>query len=121
MDPNPLNTRQKGAIGEQIVADWLQAKGFKILDMNFNCRTGELDIVAIKDDLVAMVEVKSREEVTALLADLVPWRKQQRIISAARFWLAKNQIGDRSIRFDVAIVEGDLLKQYIPNAFAPDY
>lgn len=117
-----LNTRQKGAVGEQIVSGWLQNNGFRILEANMNCRMGEIDIIAIKGELIAMVEVKARQEVDRPVAEMVPWRKQQRIISAARYWLAKSPwAAEHSIRFDVAIVEGHALAEYIPNAFAPEY
>ncbi len=117
-----LNTRQKGALGEKLIADWLTNAGFKIVDTNVQCRMGELDIVAIKNGVVSIIEVKSRRAVTGLIADMVPWRKQQRIINAAKYWQAHTPwASSYTIRFDVAIVEGNSLVEYIANAFSPSY
>jgi hypothetical protein len=54
-----LTRAGKGREGEEKAADYLQGKGYGILARNFHSRTGELDIVAVKDGTVAFIEVKS--------------------------------------------------------------
>lgn len=53
--------RQKlGQVGESEAAEWLRGKGFHIIARNWHCRTGELDIVAMRDNVISFIEVKSR-------------------------------------------------------------
>ncbi|HQN73489.1 MAG TPA: YraN family protein, partial [bacterium] len=54
-----MNTREYGAEAELFTANWLEKKGYKILDRNFFMRGGEIDIVAQIDDTIAFVEVRS--------------------------------------------------------------
>ena len=55
-----MHNQELGNLGERLVADWLEAKNFLILARNFKARSGEIDLIAQKDDLVAFVEVKTR-------------------------------------------------------------
>lgn len=105
-----------GAAGEELVAQAYRAAGFSIVDRNWRCRHGELDIVAVRQGLAVFCEVKarsSRRYVDPALA--VDWRKQQKLRSAALAWLAdKGRF--RALRFDVATVVGDEIR-VIPDAF----
>ena len=53
--------RQVGDFGEEITAEYLEKNGYRILDRNYSKPFGEIDIIAIKDDLIAFVEVKTRK------------------------------------------------------------
>jgi Holliday junction resolvase-like predicted endonuclease len=55
-----LNKVQKGRESESVVANWLNRKGFEILDRNFYCLLGEIDIIALHRDKLYLVEVRSR-------------------------------------------------------------
>ena len=80
-----------GRTGEQIAADHLEAAGYRIIDRNWRCRAGELDIVAERDRTVVFVEVKTRsgtgyghplESITA--------HKLVRLRRLAAAWCAEN-------------------------------
>lgn len=113
-------TKQLGNHGEQLVEAQLCAEGFRILARNYLCRVGELDLVAIKGDVVAFVEVKTRRNAYFPIATVVTLSKQQKIIRAAQRFLLQNQLTDKVYRFDVATVlysEGTQTITYIPDAF----
>ncbi len=109
-----------GAEGEALVADWLEKQGFTILARNYRTRCGEVDIIAERDEVIAFVEVKTRQHEYFPLSQAVTWPKQQRIIKAAKFYVIAHQIREKVLRFDVATVifEHNQHKiEHIPNAF----
>lgn len=94
----------RGERGEAAVADWYRSNGYEIVDRNWRCREGELDIIARRDDTVVFCEVKSRvSERFAPAAAAVDHRKQTKVRRAAMRWLA-GQRWHSQLRFDVALV-----------------
>jgi putative endonuclease len=115
--------RVTGAESEAAVAQRLHAEGFEIEARNWRCATGELDIVAVRGDLIAFVEVRSATtDFLASPANTVLFPKQARVARAADAYLrARGSTPDR-IRFDVAAVswrEGRPTIEYFENAFVP--
>lgn len=109
-----------GAQGESLVADWLEKQGFTILARNFRTRCGEVDIIAECGEVVAFIEVKTRQYEYFPVSQAVTWSKQQRIIKAAKFFIVAHQIREKVLRFDVitVIFEHNQHKiDHIPNAF----
>ena len=112
-----------GCKGEDMAVEFLQQNGYCILDRNWtNKGRKELDIVAVKDDTVVFVEVKTRRlgAVTSPLS-AVDSRKQHRICLAADSYLKANGI-DLRCRFDViCIVYNDAASQveHFEDAFRP--
>lgn len=112
-----------GHLGEDMAAEYLQREGYCILERNWtNMGRKELDIIAIKDDIVVFVEVKTRRQgsVTAPLA-AVDGRKQHRICLAADSYLKAHRI-DFCCRFDVVcIIYNDEASriEHIEDAFKP--
>ena len=112
-----MNTRAIGTRGENIAVEYLQKNGYKILDRNFNCRFGEVDIVAMQGGYYVFIEVKSRNTIQfgAPREAVTPY-KQQRIVSVARYWLFKKRITGVPARFDVVEVL-DGIPSVIVDAF----
>lgn len=111
-----------GALGEQYTAEYLEKKGFEIIQRNFHSRYGEIDIIAGDSHYLVFVEVKTRES-GSLVGPLeaVTESKQRRVIKTAMIYLRENPTKLQP-RFDAA---GVITKngvpvsiQYIPNAFA---
>lgn len=114
--------RSVGARGEEIAVAYLKGKKYVILERNFRCKGGEVDIVARDGRTIVFVEVKSRrsESYGPPQLSVTPF-KQRQISKAALTWLAKNRQHDASARFDVIAI---LLLchqvpaiDHIPNAF----
>lgn len=119
-----MNIGYKGAKGEAMVARFLQGKGFDVVNRNYQCRFGEIDIIAENNEYILFVEVKTRKENSAVpIEEAVDIHKRKRLILTAEDYLSKTP-SDKQPRFDVALVvvkentngSGYSLK-YIENAF----
>ena len=81
-----MNTHELGRGQEQRVADWMRQQGFYIVEQNFRCKFGEIDLIAKKEGYLIFVEVKYRSnEQYGVPREAVDWRKRQRISNAAVF------------------------------------
>lgn len=90
------------------MAAWYQEHGYRVVDRNWRCRTGELDLVVRCGGLVVFCEVKTRSSAAfGLPAEAVGRQKQQRIRALAARWLEESPSPAAEIRFDVAAVLGD--------------
>ena len=100
--------RQRGAASEQLAAAYLQTRGLVVVAQNLRCKAGELDLVCLDRDVLAIVEVRQRGRLDfgGPLAS-VDRRKQHKIIRAARFLIrGQPQWRSHAMRFDVVGVEG---------------
>ena len=97
--------------------------GFKILTRNWECRTGEIDLVVVDGDgPVVFVEVKTRrDEVWAPAQGAVSYKKQHRMSKVARSFVKKYELEGRPLRFDVIAVvleeKGPVELRYYKNSF----
>ena len=93
--------KERGSWGEDRAALYLRLHGYKVVERNFRCRQGEIDIIARKGDIVAFVEVKQRKNADFGEArEFVTYSKQRRVIAAAELWLLKTRC-ELQPRFDV--------------------
>lgn len=94
-----------GGIGEDIAVAFLRGLGFSIVERNFRCVCGELDIVAREGRSVVFVEVKCRRNKLYGPPQLaVTPFKQRQISKAALVWLGKKKLHDAAARFDVVAI-----------------
>jgi putative endonuclease len=94
-----------GRAGEERVAQWYVARGYRVVDRNWRCRIGELDLVLARDRWAIFCEVKTRSSLDyGHPAEAVGWRKQQRLRQLAAEWIATHDVRPRGVRFDVAAV-----------------
>jgi putative endonuclease len=112
----------KGQVGESIAIAFLQGQGFSIVERNFRCVCGELDIVAREGRAIVFVEVKCRKNLEYGPPQLaVTPFKQRQISKAALVWLSKRKLYDVEARFDVIAIllrEHDVPEiEHIRNAF----
>ena len=93
-----------GSWGEDLAAEFLKKKGWRIVGRNYSCRMGEIDIIARKGRYIVFAEVKLRKsDRFAKAMEFVTEAKQRRIITAAELWLQANPIKAQP-RFDVVEV-----------------
>lgn len=109
--------RLKGNIGEQEACSYLKKKGYKILEKNYRCLYGEIDIIAKHNNFIVFVEVKKRNSsLYGRGSDAVTNSKQRKIILTA-----ENYINEQSIktpaRFDVISIDSGEIT-HIENAFS---
>ena len=103
-----------GDYGEEVAANSLQNKGYKVIDRNFRCKLGEIDIVAGKDKVLVFVEVKTRRGCSyGLPCEAVTLNKLQHIQRAASVYALKNRLSDVQQRIDVIEVLCEGEKSYI--------
>ena len=117
--------KEVGDRGEMLVAQLLQANGWKILETQWRCRCGELDLIACDRKSLLFIEVKTRSDrnwdADGSLA--ITFKKQAKLIKSASIFLAQNpQLSEMACRFDVALVrrtasEDFYLQTYIEQAF----
>jgi len=110
-----------GDLGEKAAEDLLAAQGYRIVARKHRCSRGEVDLVAERGELLVFVEVRTRA--TAAFGgpeETVGAAKQQRVVRAARDFLARWRGPPRVARFDVVAIvdhpEGPRLS-HIPGAF----
>jgi len=121
---NGTNTRDRGRLAEQIAADHLEAHGYRIVEKNFTCRLGEIDIIAHHLGELVFVEVRSRGSASSLNPVFsVDRQKQKRIIRAAEVYLGKHYPQVPPARFDVVIVtlSEPAVVEIIQDAFSTDF
>ena len=113
-----MNTRKIGTVQEQRVAGWLKQHGYDIVEHNFSCRFGEIDLIARDGEYLVFVEVKYRKDNSSgySLAAVNP-AKQKTICKVARYFLTVEYHNvDIPCRFDVAGIDGDEI-HWVKNAF----
>ena len=113
-----MNKRHIGDIYEVKAAAWLEEQGLVILDRNFRCRFGEIDLIAQHQDYLVFVEVKYRKSVAAgHPAEAVTFAKQKTICRVAEYYCMINNVDtDQAVRYDVVGICGTDINWY-QNAF----
>ncbi len=95
--------QKRGRFGEDYTAEYLIKNGWKIIARNFKRRGGELDIVALKDGMLTVVEVKTRKFGSLTDgADAITYTKKKNIILTSAKFLNENELKFNEMRFDVA-------------------
>ncbi len=110
---------RRGRAGELLAAWWLRLHGFRILARRLPTPVGEIDILARRGRVLAVVEVKRRAEVDGALAALGP--AQRRRIERAVAWVLQHRpdLAGLEVRFDLVAVGGFALPLHLPDAWRP--
>jgi putative endonuclease len=105
---------KRGRRAEWLAALCLRLKGYRIVERGMRTKSGEIDIIARKGDLVAIVEVKYRNNINDAL-NAVDYHSQHRIANAASIWLsAQRDFDNLSLRFDIiAVLPGKWPKHFV--------
>jgi putative endonuclease len=97
-----------GQVGERVAAAHLERTGHRIVERNYRCTYGEIDLVAEEGSEIAFVEVRTRTgSAFGSPEESITWPKRQRMTRCALAYLAERQIKLRSWRIDVISVELD--------------
>jgi len=124
VEQKPTGNQGTGALGEEVAANFLIAHGYRILERNFRCKGGEVDLIVRSpgDKTLVFVEVKTRRTLSYGVPQLaVTPFKQRQISKAALTWLSIKALHDHNARFDVIAIllhTGKLPQiEHIQNAF----
>jgi putative endonuclease len=108
MEVVPLSCVGRGRVAEDVVADYLGARGWQVLGRNVRTPVGELDLVCHDTHATVVVEVKARADRRFGDAlEAVGPRKERRLRAAAAWWMAETGHVTQGVRFDVVVVSLD--------------
>lgn len=103
-----------GKQGEEIAIYYLNKKGYKILEKNFLCRQGEIDVIALDDNYIIFIEIKSRTNTEfGLPSESVTKKKIKKILKAASYYLYIRNLENLDVRIDAIEVYIKQEKYYI--------
>jgi putative endonuclease len=109
--------RRDGRRGEYLCALWLMAKGYRVLGFRLRTALAEIDILASKGDVVAVVEVKRRASLEAALDAVTPTQRD-RLLRAARSIAARRpDLSGASIRLDLMALAPGRWPRHIHDAW----
>ncbi len=113
-----MNKRKTGEKYEEIATQWLLKQGVRILERNFRCRFGEIDVIGRHEGYLIFIEVKYRADNSkGYPSEAVGLSKQKTICKVADFYrTTKKYTEDHPVRYDVIDICGNDLKWY-QNAF----
>ena len=111
--------RNLGNVAEEAAVLFLEEKGVRILERNFRSYHGEIDLIAMEEQCILVVEVKMRSSrECGTPAEAVNLRKQKRICYTFNYYRMKKQISENTaVRFDVLEVDRIFQCHWIKNAF----
>ena len=112
------NKRKLGQEQEQRASETLEKQGYRILQKNYRCKIGEIDLIAVDDGILVFVEVKYRKTtVSGYPEEAVTLQKQKQISRVAAWYLTEHGLSmETPCRFDVVAVTPDKTRIY-KNAF----
>ncbi len=103
-----MKKQETGKLGEQLACKALEKKGYRILDKNYRCRLGEIDLVARQRDCIVFIEVRSKTGVSfGTPEESVTAVKKQRLLATALDYLGNHSSLPENWRIDFVAVEID--------------
>lgn len=113
-------SHELGRIGENIIADYITKLGYKVVERNFACNQGEIDIIAKDKEELVFIEVKTRTDISyGEASEAVTDTKKRHLINSIKYYIYKQKLENHPIRIDVAEVyinKGKVKVNYIKQA-----
>ena len=110
-------SREVGFEAETLAAEALKGDGYDILERNYSCRMGEIDIIAMKDGFICFVEVKYRRPSGhGTAVDAITKSKLRKIMKASRDYLYQTGQADVDYRIDAVVIDSDRV-EILPNIY----
>jgi putative endonuclease len=110
-----------GKEGERIAEHYLKRKGYKVVERNYRCAAGEVDLIVLDRRVIVFVEVKTRTgHGFGTPLEAVQPRKQRKMMRAAQFFLSQKKLHQRDARFDVVGISWPAREpviEHVENAF----
>jgi len=112
-----VTAREQGEYTENLACKYLENKGFKLIEKNFNCRVGEIDLIMKDNDSLVFVEVRYRRNNSfGSGAESITTSKQSKLIKTASLYLQQHaKLNKYPARFDVVSITGFIETDTINN------
>lgn len=109
-----MTKKEFGLFGEEKAAEYLKKKGYRILERNFSCKLGEVDIIARRGDTISFIEVKTRSSfLYGSPGEAVGKTKMSHIKRVAEIYIRQKNLYPLKVSFDVM----EVMFNHIKNAF----
>lgn len=100
-----MTNRERGLQGEKLAGSYLRKQGYRILEQNYRCRFGEIDLIAWDGNTMVFIEVKTRTTTDyGLPQEAVNREKQRRLSRLATYYLMSHNLTEVDCRFDVVAI-----------------
>lgn len=104
-------TKEIGDSGEEVAVRFLKKKGFEIMKRNFRTRFGEIDIIAIDEDMLVFIEVKvKRGDKFGDPGEMINARKIEKIKRTANYFIQEKDLCDIPWRIDAVLIRGEVIE-----------
>lgn len=104
-------TKQIGDKGEDLAVKYLKKKKYEIITRNFRTRYGEIDIIAIDEDMLVFIEVKAKSsDKFGSPADMITPKKLDKIKKTAKHYLQEKELGNIPWRIDAILIKDEKLE-----------
>ena len=97
-----------GASAEDRAVTLLESHGYRVVERNFRCHSGELDVVAFDGEVLCFIEVRSRRDGEhGHAAEMIDRKKRRQVTNIALYFISLRNPAFRKSRFDVVAITGD--------------
>jgi putative endonuclease len=111
---------RRGRLAERLCRWHLRLRGWRIVAADWRCPSGEIDIVARRRGVLAIVEVKARRDLDSAAISLLPRQRRRIARAAAAFLSARPELAALTLRFDVMLVAPSRVPRHLANAWRAD-
>jgi putative endonuclease len=107
----------RGRRAEAVAAWWLRGKGYRIVARDFRVPVGEIDVIARRGRVLAVVEVKARDTLAAAGEAVAPRQRRRIARAAAAFLQRRPELATLDLRFDVVLIAPRRLPRHLADAW----
>jgi putative endonuclease len=111
---------RRGRLAERLCRWHLRLRGWRIVAVDWRCPSGEIDIVARRRGVLAIVEVKARPDLDQAAASILPRQRRRIARAAAAFLSARPEMAEMTLRFDVMLVAPLRAPRHLANVWRAD-
>jgi putative endonuclease len=112
--------QRRGVTAETLCRWHLRLRGWRIVASGWRCPAGEIDILARRHGVLAIIEVKSRPDLASAVAAVLPRQRRRIARAASAFLLLRPDLAELALRFDVMLVAPLRLPRHLPDAWRVD-
>jgi putative endonuclease len=112
--------RRRGDLAEFLCRVHLRLRGWRIIARDWRCPAGEIDIVARRGTVLAIIEVKARATAADAVSAIAPRQRRRIARATSAFLLTRPELARLTVRFDVMLVAGLRAPRHLPDAWRTD-